>query len=143
MIRYYCLMVAVNISGQNMSIYPAKILTIYSSKTFDCISGQYIWLYIRSKFDYISIWPKYLTIYPTKIFGQNIWPYFWWKYLTVSGQNILPYFWSKYFTVSGRNNFLYIWQNKYPLQRRNILYQPTFHNRLVHTHGSHHLQLNL
>ena len=26
---------------------------------------------------------------------------------------------------------------------RNILYQPTFHNRLVRTHGGHHLQMNL
>ena len=27
--------------------------------------------------------------------------------------------------------------------RRNILYQPTFHNRLVRTYGGHHLQMNL
>ena len=28
-------------------------------------------------------------------------------------------------------------------KRRNILYQPSFHNRLVRTHGGHHLQMNL
>ena len=29
------------------------------------------------------------------------------------------------------------------LHRGNILYQPTFHNRLVRTHRGHHLQKNL